>query len=408
MSTELGNQNIGHQEKKEKVHVLMRIGRKLHTVCLEFAIVIGLVWILGATVINSFNIGNCQPWNFFFQIVSQFSLMTGFAFLGLGVLSAFKDSKKWHTYFEERLRTLVIERSYVQKLSLDELLKIQKMVYARIFTRKEEDINEQGGFFDYFNTSWARYMAEPSREKAVNVEEVQFVDDNIMLVKSTMQYVCRKGSTGIQENVRVCFNSEDGSRILAFKITLILPQKNTILGQDYCCTTPMPLCAKSGSDRSEFFCWTDTEYIEKYCAKFAKQSDKFIKLAEMKQWLTVDGTRLHKDDQKLKNELSEPGDYRFILDLKEKQNCDGLSVIIEMYQTLAMCELQEWSMPLPTRDITIILSYPDGYDCDVSELFFEHQSRLERKTIGTNSRQIIYPYWLLPGQGVTWMLTPKK
>ena len=90
--------------------------------------------------------------------------MVGVAFLGLGLVSAFKDSVEWCAYFEERLRKLVMKRSYIKTLQEEELLEIQKTFYAH--TSGREDVGEKGGLLEYLNSSFAHYMSKPYREHA--------------------------------------------------------------------------------------------------------------------------------------------------------------------------------------------------------------------------------------------------
>jgi hypothetical protein len=189
--------------------------------CLKYTLQIGISFIIFSILIAILG-EKAQHWGLIVQIPAQFCSMVGVAFLGLGLVSAFKNNDAWCTYFETRLKKIIIGRSYIDQLSEDELLEIQKKFYARVSGRA--DVDEKGGLLEYFNSSFTHLMAEPYRENAKNDEKVLFImADGMSLILSKMEYICRKGKKSIQDVVGHAFDGERTGAVLALRITLTLP-----------------------------------------------------------------------------------------------------------------------------------------------------------------------------------------
>jgi hypothetical protein len=133
------------------------------------------------------------------ELVVRLIETIGVTLFGLGLLNIVLETKDWRDYFEKRLRDLIVQQSYVSILDQDALNALQTNVLKAQF--KDQKIDHEGSFLNYFHSNLHRYIAEPYRDAVTS--EVIFKDGGpgCWSVFDRVTYVCRQSATGIQTHV---------------------------------------------------------------------------------------------------------------------------------------------------------------------------------------------------------------
>src|SRR6185295_2140355 len=88
----------------------------------------------------------------------------GIGFIILGVFNFMLSHSDWQGYFEDRLRGIVVEQSYLDRL---EKVELKRLVRAAIKAQAPgAAIDREGGFLEYFEDHLHRFIVEPYRENA--------------------------------------------------------------------------------------------------------------------------------------------------------------------------------------------------------------------------------------------------
>jgi len=124
----------------------------------------------------------------------------GVTTFGLGILNIVVETADWRRYFEQRIRAIVIDQSYLQRLDSDILQAMQTNILKALF--RDANIDREGSFLNYFHENLHRYIAEPFREDVTNELICEAHDPNSWKVFDRVTYVCRKSAGSIQSDVR--------------------------------------------------------------------------------------------------------------------------------------------------------------------------------------------------------------
>ena len=123
----------------------------------------------------------------------------GVTLFGLGMLNLVLETKDWRDYFERRLQNLVLDQTYLGTMDAEALRSLQvKLLKAQV---KDQHIDREGSFLNYFHSNLHRYIAEPYREDVT--AEVMCSEDGHgnFNVFDRVTYVCRRSAAGIQPSI---------------------------------------------------------------------------------------------------------------------------------------------------------------------------------------------------------------
>src|SRR5262249_13526494 len=88
--------------------------------------------------------------------------VAGIGLIATGILNILIETRDWRDYFSRLLREIVIEQSYLDTLDKDKLTALQTNVLKALF--RDQLIDREGSFLNYFHSNLHKYIAEPYRE----------------------------------------------------------------------------------------------------------------------------------------------------------------------------------------------------------------------------------------------------
>jgi hypothetical protein len=270
-----------------------RVRRKFSYVYGLFLLLIGIIFILVSL-----------HWDVSSETSStQHTLLTllqtlGVTTFGVGILNIVIEMKDWRSYFEERVKNVIIEQSFLERLDSDTLHAIQTNVLKAFF--KDKTIDREGSFLDYFHSNLHKFIAEPYREDVTSeiICESYHKDKNTWKIYECLTYICRKSAGSIQPEVRWGPDRYEKITVESVTITIRYPFNHEQMGEE------KVLRSKERNDN-------------------------------------------------LQNIVSES---------LVPYNIDGLIVIIEAEYLISKDRFQYWQMSHSTKNLEIVITCPKEYD----------------------------------------------
>ena len=266
--------------------------------------------------------------------------LIGMTMLTMGLLTILLDTRSWKSYFETGLKNVVLDQSYLNRLSRDELKALQVNSLKAFY--RGEHLEREGSFLSYCSQNIHQYVGSPYREDVYDEIVVENFDPatGVAKVYEKLGYVCRKGG----------------------ELGLIQPEVTWQPDPNEYLESPIPVC--------------------KLSLKYPETDPK-------------SGQPLRGPE-----ELSSPK-YSYSLAEAKLQDRDGLVVVLELWYSVPISKLQNWCMGYPTKNFTLIITYPDVLNVQLKE-FVSHPDRVQI-TRKEGYFSLKYSTWLLPDQnGVAW------
>lgn len=263
------------------------------------------------------------------------------ALIGFGLFGLLLDAKSWKDYFAERVKEIVIEKSYLDTLDDGTLRDLQTNVLKALF--KNPEIDKEGSFLNFFHKNLHKYISEPYREE-VSTEVHVSRDEDSLKIKDKVTYVCRASKGKIQNEVRWKPDDEEFEEVE--KLIIEAVQHGDII--------PSELLNKSGSDLKEILS-------------------------------KPEGVVVDLDDELGKNKAK-----------------DGLRIIVTAEYKTSASRFQYWQMAHPTKNFDITITYPDDMSIQYKALFMDEVDKIE--TVEKGYLKLRYNSWLLPKSGIAWLL----
>jgi|GEM_PF-2819767 len=160
--------------------------------------------------------------SFFLELTNQF----GTALICLGVVAIIVQFEDWKKYFQERLKDIVIEKSYLESLSDEELAALQVSTLKAKY--KETDIDREGSFLHYFQRKIQDYIGSYYREHvtcSLLIEEDDS-ESNYFRVYDDIKYTCRSIGDNIQDDVRWLYEHNEFEKVDRVQIAFLCPVVN--------------------------------------------------------------------------------------------------------------------------------------------------------------------------------------
>jgi septum formation topological specificity factor MinE len=204
---------------------------------------------------------------------------------------------------------------------------------------KYPHIDREGGFYNYLHSNLHHYIASPYRED-VSAEMIHTDSGDCWEIFDRVTYICRKTAAGIQPDVSWSMDPDEYVSIEAFKIEIQLPYTH-------------------------------------------KDSGKKIKL--------YDSTE---PDKKLGDSL--------VVSLADYNDVDGLIVIVSEEYKVRKDRFQYWTMPYPTKNFDITLTFPVGHRVQSKPMVLSPD--LVLTTVADGYYKAKYDFWMLPNNGMAWKI----
>jgi hypothetical protein len=291
-------------------------------------------------------------------IISNILLQFGVALIVMGIVAIilqFDDIKK---YFQERLKEIVIQRSYLDSLSIEELTSIQiDTLKARY---KGTDMDKEGSFLYHFQNKIQDYICHPYREN-VTVSMLIEEDENnpeYFKVHDTVTYLCRENGGQIQDSVKWMYEDGEFEEIYDLNITI--------------------RCPNSPNDCNI------TCNIEGGCGDGIININK--KLLDDKYKC---------DNKSIKGYLIPLKDMNIML--------DKLKIEFSSIYAIKRNNMFIWSMTNPSKGVTMTISHPKGYK--LTSFVGGSEPREYTSTSNGDMYTFIHEGWFLPRTGISWNLT---
>jgi hypothetical protein len=201
----------------------------------------GVAWILGGLALVFFSVilealifgaGTARANSIGMDLIHsliKLSDVAGIAFLVFGLIHITIETEDWSDYFRERIREIVMEQSYLSTLDKNRLETLHSSVLKAKFG--DQQIDREGGFFNYLRSSIHDYIAKPYREdaSATVIYEDAGVDWD---VSDRVTYVCRKAGGGIQPNVSWRIDPGESIRVESLKVQIKFPFTHENRGEE--------------------------------------------------------------------------------------------------------------------------------------------------------------------------------
>jgi hypothetical protein len=271
----------------------------------------------------------------------------GIGCIVLGMFNLILSRADWQEYFEKRLRNIVMGQEFLGSLGASAL---RQMVRAAIRAQSPGvSVDREGGFLEFFEKHLYQFISAPYRENAT--AEISYTEDpaspEIFSVIDKFSYTLRNVGSKLQSPIQFELDPSeciDGGEVT---ISIKIPDQPTEPG-------------------------------------------KIVDLAK-----------------NVGLEITDSGGYRIVRPIPEKYvTLDGIEVKVEATYKASKDRVQTWWILTPTRDLTLILSFPASLNIQVKE--FVQAADLANWTRWPGYLKFRYPLWILPGGGIAWGFFPIK
>ena len=323
--------------------------------------------------------GDFFSWDTLMSILNEKTIITEFfkeisiVLLVLGIFSLIIESQGWKDYFERALSRIVVKQAFLARLNRHQLIELQTNTLKAFF--KDEELDREGSFLEYFTQRITQYVGEPYREGLrfiIKVDKIDVDQENGTIFKAytRISYTCREAGGIIQDKVYWEIEKKEIKEIIEPFVSLRLKY--------------------SGSGAEQF-----------------KKEPIFSQKQPMKETQKPKYQSSEKADKTPENENQEIETvFLYEYDIKKYKDLDGLQVVIEGNYTFYESRFLYWNMAIPTKNVFFSVTYPNKY-------------KLEFATFGSNPEDVVitqsegcfsadYHYWMLPETGMAWKLLKRN
>lgn len=257
----------------------------------------------------------------------------------LGIFNLILARSDWEEYFESRLKSIVVDQSYLGGLEPGALKRLMLNVIKA--QAPGAAVDRAGGFLEYFETYLHKFIFDPFRENAT--AEFYYDDDpgdeEALRVTDKYTYSLRSVGGRIQNSISFTIEGQECKSAESVSLSIKLPMGSAEPGK-----------------------------VISFENQFAKTSE---------------------------------GDYQVDQPIPpEYITMDGLEVTVESRYRVRKDRFQMWWMLYPTRDIRVIINFPKSYEIQIKA--FVQAPELCDWTRRPGYVQLRYPSWFLPSNGVAW------
>lgn len=139
--------------------------------------------------------------------------------LALAFLNIWVETDDWRGYFEDRIKSIVIQQDYMKNLDKSTLDVVLRNLMKARFTSAA--IDKEDGFLDHFEKNISKSIGTPFRENVVAIVCYAEETERKWIVSDTMEFVCRKVGAGIQE--RLTWESDEAEEVRSLAVWVSRP-----------------------------------------------------------------------------------------------------------------------------------------------------------------------------------------
>ena len=271
----------------------------------------------------------------------------GEALVIAGAIDIVIHLRDWSDYFMERLRDAIVHESYLKKLDTNALKDLIGRAFRAQLDNPSISADNKAGFLDYFFTDIQQFIGEPFRENVVAELTARKHADGFLLIEDNLTYICRESKGVIQEHVRWS-NTEGEHESIAW----------------------LRISVKRSDSREE-----SVLYDSKVPAHLQRKPLSTPLLVEEK--------------------------------IDDKDRVDGLLVTVGARYIIRPDRFQYWSMSHLTKNISLLLRFPEDYEVQVATFGMKEES-LTKSPPGIDHCTLRYTSWLLPDTGISWTFNERR
>jgi hypothetical protein len=295
----------------------------------------------------------------------------GVAAISIGLVGMILELHDWQRYFQDQLANTIMNSSYLDKMSNDQLMELRTKVLKARF--KNKNLEREGGFLRHFDEKLHSLIGAPYREMVdMNLCFNPSGDDRLFELEESVSYTCRKMGEHIQNEVSWgTFMEYELDHLKSFEVEVRVPDN--------------------------FFQSPD------FKTKFPKGLEPIIRVkAPIEQaGPTEDGatSSVNGIGQTLQESLKPWPNHRgFTLPLDVFGEVDGLYVNVKVKYTIPTNSLLTWTMTHTSKGVRCMIRYPDQYDIQLDYFGMDSNQRDVQQYKGTSA--IKYMSWILPNDGI--------
>jgi hypothetical protein len=155
------------------------------------------------------------------RVATEFLKTLGVVAVVSAGINLYIETGHWHSWFEDRLKSILLTTEYMEKLSPITL----EILFDRMFTAvfPEADLAREGSFFSHFKNNIFKNIGGPFREEGNWSIIATPKDTKFWLVDETVKYICRKnGESGLIQE-RICWAADEANTVEKVTVTLRRP-----------------------------------------------------------------------------------------------------------------------------------------------------------------------------------------
>ena len=143
---------------------------------------------------------------------------------GLAVvfLNFWIETEDWRQYFEERIKSIVIQQDYMKSLDQNTMKNVLVNLMKARF--KDTSVDQKDGFLDHFDKNIMKYIGSPFREDVVATVYYTRNDEDKWLVKDRIEFSCRKIGSSIQEKLN--WVADEADQVRSIRINVSRPNED--------------------------------------------------------------------------------------------------------------------------------------------------------------------------------------
>lgn len=268
----------------------------------------------------------------------------GITLVGMGIFNVLIETRDWRDFFEERIKSILINQDYISKLDQPTLQILETKIYKSLF--KNQEIDRPDGFLDYFKKNLHHLIAEPYREDVRLEIDMRLTEDGFFNVKDKVTYVCRASGDKIQQDIRWIPDKDEFHEIEYVRGSIQFPYNHS----------------KRGEKQSLFDLNPDSQEIS---------SKKGVTKS-------LDGY----------------------------EDVDGLVVTVDSAYKISPERFQVWEMAHPTKSFSITLTWEGNFEVQHVPLVLN--KKIAQTTEDRRGYfNMKYDSWMLPNSGMAWRLIRK-
>jgi hypothetical protein len=139
--------------------------------------------------------------------------------LAVAALNFWIEAEDWRRYFEERIKSVVVQQDYMKGLDVPTLNNaLRNLMKARF---RDAAVDKDDAFLKHFEDNILEYIGSPFREDVTAIVAYEPHDDDTWAVTDRVEYVCRRLGSTIQKKIE--WDAGEGCSVQEVEVAVSLP-----------------------------------------------------------------------------------------------------------------------------------------------------------------------------------------